>query len=209
MFSSVEFPLLSFLFSFPPFPVMGWNARPRLAQLLLLSCIFIFVFELKIKMFLENHPTSVQCRVKPFSRMSLSMGLWWDFHLADLWRKSQVRSAPCKRQGNGHRERNVWAAKLFDRGRSAGLLEQGALSARLSSLRAVTYLIQAYEVSSTMNEWQWPFNFLGPRGRRVPLKGQVIGKYFPFGPTECKVENVLWPVPYFLTLPCPFSSPLQ
>lgn len=106
----------SFVFSillFSPSPVMGWDARPQLAQLLLLSCIFIFVFELKIKMFLENHPTSVQCRVKPFSRMSLSMGFWWDCHLADLWRKLQVRSAPCKQRGNCHRERNVWAAKLF------------------------------------------------------------------------------------------------
>lgn len=65
----------SFVFSTllsPPPPGMGWDARPRLAQLLLLSCIFIFVFELKINMFLENHPTSVQCRVNPLSRMSLS-----------------------------------------------------------------------------------------------------------------------------------------
>lgn len=64
----------SFVFSSLLLPAgMGWDARPRLAQLLLLSCIFIFVFELKINMFLETHPISVQCRVKPLFRMSLSM----------------------------------------------------------------------------------------------------------------------------------------
>lgn len=62
-------------------PGMGWDGMPGLGLLsfftvsvkILLSCIFIFVFELKINMFLENHPTSVQCRVNLLFRMSLSM----------------------------------------------------------------------------------------------------------------------------------------